>query len=52
MGRIRVVVYLYRAEIYGRGMRVIGRGFGRGWVRVGSGMGGIMIGFILEVRGV
>lgn len=52
MGTITVLLYLYTPEIYPTRMRVIGTAFATAWLRLASAIAPIMIGFILEVRGV
>ncbi|MGE6632155.1 MFS transporter [Bacillus sp. NPDC077027] len=52
MGTITVLLYLYTPEIYPTRMRVIGTAFATAWLRLASAIAPIIVGYVLEVRGV
>jgi MFS transporter, putative metabolite:H+ symporter len=45
-------LYLYSAELYPTRLRAIGTGFGSAWLRAGSSIGPVMVGFIVAGVGI
>jgi MFS transporter, putative metabolite:H+ symporter len=45
-------LYLYSAELYPTRMRAVGTGFGSAWLRLGSSIGPILVGFIVGGYGI
>ena len=45
-------LYLYSAELYPTRLRAVGTGFGSAWLRAGSSIGPIMVGFIVGDFGI
>jgi putative MFS transporter len=45
-------LYLYSAELYPTRLRCVGTGFGSAWLRAGSSIGPIMVGFIVADFGI
>ncbi|MEV4989248.1 MFS transporter [Pseudarthrobacter sp. LMD1-1-1.1] len=45
-------LYLYSAELYPTRLRAIGTGFGSAWLRAGSAIGPILVGWIVENYGI
>ena len=45
-------LYLYSAELYPTRLRAIGAGFGSAWLRAGSAIGPIMVGWIVADLGI
>jgi putative MFS transporter len=45
-------LYLYSAELYPTRLRAIGTGFGSAWLRLGSAIGPIMVGYIVAGYGI
>ena len=45
-------LYLYSAELYPTRMRAVGTGFGSAWLRLGSSIGPIMVGWIVAGYGI
>ncbi|NVO14442.1 MAG: MFS transporter [Rhodoplanes sp.] len=45
-------LYLYSAELYPTRLRAIGTGFGSAWLRAGSSIGPIMVGFLMADFGI
>lgn len=52
MQTITFSLYLYSAELYPTRLRAIGTGFGSAWLRAGSTLGTILVGFIVAGPGV
>jgi len=45
-------LYLYSAELYPTRLRAVGTGFGSAWLRAGSSIGPVMVGFIVAGVGI
>ncbi|MHC6229939.1 MFS transporter [Arthrobacter sp. MMS24-T111] len=45
-------LYLYSAELYPTRLRAIGTGFGSAWLRAGSAIGPILVGWIVDNYGI
>ena len=45
-------LYLYSAELYPTRLRAIGTGFGSAWLRAGSSIGPVLVGFIVAGVGI
>jgi putative MFS transporter len=45
-------LYLYSAELYPTRLRAVGAGFGSAWLRAGSAIGPIMVGWIVADLGI
>ncbi|MFF2345897.1 MFS transporter [Pseudarthrobacter sp. NPDC058119] len=45
-------LYLYSAELYPTRLRAIGTGFGSAWLRAGSAIGPILVGYIVDNYGI
>jgi len=45
-------LYLYSAELYPTRLRALGTGFGSAWLRAGSSIGPVMVGFIVAGVGI
>lgn len=45
-------LYLYSAELYPTRLRAVGTGFGSGWLRAGSSIGPMLVGFIVGDFGI
>jgi putative MFS transporter len=45
-------LYLYSAELYPTRLRAIGTGFGSAWLRAGSSLGPVLVGFIVAGVGI
>jgi putative MFS transporter len=45
-------LYLYSAELYPTRLRAVGTGFGSAWLRAGSSIGSIMVGWIVADLGI
>ena len=45
-------LYLYSAELYPTRLRAIGTGFGSAWLRAGSAIGPLLVGFIVADLGI
>jgi putative MFS transporter len=45
-------LYLYSSELYPTRMRAVGTGFGSAWLRAGSSLGPILVGFIVNDFGI
>jgi putative MFS transporter len=45
-------LYLYSAELYPTRLRAIGTGFGSAWLRAGSSLGPVIVGFIVAGVGI
>ena len=45
-------LYLYSAELYPTRLRAIGTGFGSAWLRAGSAIGPILVGWIVDNHGI
>jgi len=45
-------LYLYSAELYPTRLRAVGTGFGSAWLRAGSSIGPVLVGFIVAGVGI
>jgi MFS transporter, putative metabolite:H+ symporter len=45
-------LYLYSAELYPTRLRAIGTGFGSAWLRLGSSLGPVIVGFVVASIGI
>jgi putative MFS transporter len=45
-------LYLYSAELYPTRLRAVGTGFGSAWLRAGSSLGPLLVGFIVADFGI